>query len=97
MKNLEIKLNNNSNIGKNKCTSDFTQRGFIVSPVSTLDLWSHAGRESTKSVVEEEDKVIAEKGFYLHSSPLSKPRGGAEPELLPLFPLHSPRENTKHD
>ncbi|XVF74772.1 hypothetical protein PTKIN_Ptkin13bG0138500 [Pterospermum kingtungense] len=105
MKKLEIKLNNNNNnnnnIGKNKCPSDFRQRGFIVSPVSTLDLWSHAGSESTKPVFdeceEEEQKAIAEKRFYLHPSPLSTPRGGAEPELLPLFPLHSPRETTKHD
>ncbi|XWS11767.1 hypothetical protein CRYUN_Cryun37aG0028300 [Craigia yunnanensis] len=106
MKKLEIKLNNNNNIGKNECPPDFffvRQRGFLVSPVSTLDIWSRmsptsrGGSESTRSLVEEEEKAIAEKGFYLHPSPLSTSRGGAEPELLPLFPLHSPRESTDHD
>ncbi|KAK8527420.1 hypothetical protein V6N13_085249 [Hibiscus sabdariffa] len=38
----------------------------------------------------EEDKAIAEKGFYLHPSPMSTPRD-AEPQLLPLFPVTSPR------
>lgn len=37
----------------------------------------------------DEDRAIAEKGFYLHPSP----RGGSDPpELLPLFPLASPRQ-----
>ncbi|KAK9688893.1 hypothetical protein RND81_09G019300 [Saponaria officinalis] len=34
----------------------------------------------------EEDRAIAEKGFYLHPSPRD-----SEPRLLPLFPLSSPR------
>ncbi|KAK8300498.1 hypothetical protein V6Z11_D05G389100 [Gossypium hirsutum] len=38
----------------------------------------------------EEEKAIAEKGFYLHPSPMSTPRD-TEPQLLPLFPLTSPR------
>ncbi|KAK9131812.1 hypothetical protein Scep_011340 [Stephania cephalantha] len=38
----------------------------------------------------EEERAIAEKGFYLHPSPISTPRD-AEPRLLPLFPLTSPR------
>ncbi|XP_027355796.1 VQ motif-containing protein 4-like [Abrus precatorius] len=38
----------------------------------------------------EEDKAIAEKGFYLHPSPMSTPRE-FEPQLLPLFPMTSPR------
>ncbi|XWS52075.1 hypothetical protein CRYUN_Cryun11dG0036000 [Craigia yunnanensis] len=38
----------------------------------------------------EEEKAIAEKGFYLHPSPLSTPRD-TEPQLLPLFPVTSPR------
>ncbi|KAK9152789.1 hypothetical protein Sjap_000269 [Stephania japonica] len=38
----------------------------------------------------EEERAIAEKGFYLHPSPISTPRD-AEPRLLPLFPLSSPR------
>ncbi|KAJ1403440.1 hypothetical protein SESBI_27281 [Sesbania bispinosa] len=38
----------------------------------------------------EEDKAIAEKGFYLHPSPITTPRD-SEPQLLPLFPVTSPR------
>ncbi|XP_022717993.1 VQ motif-containing protein 19 [Durio zibethinus] len=38
----------------------------------------------------EEDKAIAEKGFYLHPSPMSTPRD-TEPQLLPLFPVTSPK------
>lgn len=38
----------------------------------------------------EEDKAIAERGYYLHPSPITTPRD-AEPQLLPLFPLSSPR------
>ncbi|GAB4846435.1 hypothetical protein Ancab_025440 [Ancistrocladus abbreviatus] len=38
----------------------------------------------------EEERAIAEKGFYLHPSPISTPRD-SEPQLLPLFPVTSPR------
>ncbi|GAB4826968.1 hypothetical protein Ancab_033849 [Ancistrocladus abbreviatus] len=37
-----------------------------------------------------EEKAIAEKGFFLHPSPVSTP-GDPEPRLLPLFPATSPR------
>ncbi|XVE89044.1 hypothetical protein DITRI_Ditri19aG0118300 [Diplodiscus trichospermus] len=102
MKKLEIKLNNNNNnnIGRNECPLDLffvRKRGFLASPVSTLDFWSRGGSESTRSIVDEEEEEKAKKGFYLHPSPLSTPRGGAEPELLPLFPLHSPREHDYYD
>ncbi|XP_019162866.1 PREDICTED: VQ motif-containing protein 4-like isoform X2 [Ipomoea nil] len=40
--------------------------------------------------MEAEDKAIAKKGFYLHPSPANTPRD-AEPRLLPLFPVTSPR------
>ncbi|XP_028766126.1 VQ motif-containing protein 31 [Neltuma alba] len=39
--------------------------------------------------LEEEEKAIKERRFYLHPSPRSKP-GYTEPELLALFPLVSP-------
>ncbi|XP_071729413.1 VQ motif-containing protein 11-like [Rutidosis leptorrhynchoides] len=71
------------------------QRGFVngdmmmSSPVSTLDVY---GRGSPLTPVEEEERTIAEKGFYLHPSPISTPRG-SEPELLVLFPLHSPKSD----
>ncbi|KAJ8755501.1 hypothetical protein K2173_019299 [Erythroxylum novogranatense] len=94
-KNLQINLGNNSSNIKNNA-SDHTdlfhlrQRGFLVSPVSTLDFF--AGRASPRSPCEEEERAIAEKGFYLHPSPRNTPRGSDPPELLPLFPLTSPRE-----
>ncbi|KAK4267578.1 hypothetical protein QN277_024339 [Acacia crassicarpa] len=66
-------------------------RGVMMSsPVSAFEL---VARGSPRTPKEEEEKAIAEKGFYLHPSPLNTPRGSEPPELLPLFPLHSPREN----
>ncbi|XP_057457110.1 VQ motif-containing protein 4-like [Lotus japonicus] len=56
-----------------------------LSPVTPLN--DDALGNSSSS---EEDKAIAEKGFYLHPSPVSTPRD-SEPQLLPLFPLSSPR------
>nr|XP_043614299.1 VQ motif-containing protein 11-like [Erigeron canadensis] len=57
----------------------------MSSPVSTLD-----GRGSLGTPVEEEEKAIAEKGYYLHPSrPISI--RGSEPQLLALFPLNSPK------
>ncbi|KAB5534615.1 hypothetical protein DKX38_017701 [Salix brachista] len=38
----------------------------------------------------EEERAIAEKGFYLHPSPISTPRD-SEPQLLSLFPVTSPK------
>ncbi|KAI8551608.1 hypothetical protein RHMOL_Rhmol06G0198900 [Rhododendron molle] len=37
-----------------------------------------------------EEKLVAERGFYLLGSPVTTPQG-SEPQLLPLFPLTSPR------
>lgn len=66
-------------------------RGVVMgSPVSAFEL---AARGSPRTPTEEEEKAIAEKGFYLHPSPLSTPRGSDPPELLPLFPLHSPTQH----
>ena len=75
----------------------------LVSPVSPLDhLFSFSPRTPTSPCLstsasasweEEEERAIAGKGFYLHRSPLNTPRT-AEPELLPLFPLHSPRDSS---
>uniref|UniRef100_A0A5B6ZCW7 Putative VQ-like protein n=1 Tax=Davidia involucrata TaxID=16924 RepID=A0A5B6ZCW7_DAVIN len=39
----------------------------------------------------EEEKAIAEKGFYLHPSPRTTTSRDSEPQLLPLFPVRSPR------
>ncbi|KAI4355772.1 hypothetical protein L6164_004512 [Bauhinia variegata] len=65
----------------------------MTSPVSPLELLARGSPRTPRSQQEEEEKAIAEKGFYLHPSPLSTPRGADPPELLPLFPLHSPRDN----
>ncbi|KAJ8773945.1 hypothetical protein K2173_009376 [Erythroxylum novogranatense] len=98
-RNLQINLYNNSIISSTIKNSTFDhgglfhlrQRGFLVSPVSTLDFF--AGRASpTSPCEEEEERAIAEKGFYLHPSPRNTPRGSDPPELLPLFPLQSPRD-----
>ena len=59
----------------------------MSSPVSILDVY---GVGSPRTPVEEEERAIAEKGFYFHRSPISTPRG-SEPELLVLFPLCSPK------
>lgn len=42
------------------------------------------------SPLSEEERSIAEKGYYLHRSPISTPRE-SEPQLLPLFPVTSSR------
>ncbi|KAJ4851670.1 hypothetical protein Tsubulata_014494 [Turnera subulata] len=67
--------------------------GFLVSPVSPLDIFAARVSSPRSPCEEEEERAIAEKGFYLHPSPLSTPRGADPPELLPLFPLRSPRHN----
>ncbi|KAH7523937.1 VQ motif-containing protein 4 [Ziziphus jujuba] len=68
----------------------------IQSPVTPLGsdslFFPSSGSESPSSpAVSEEERAIAEKGFYLHPSPLSTPRGSERPELLTLFPLTSPK------
>ncbi|KFK42436.1 hypothetical protein AALP_AA2G256300 [Arabis alpina] len=90
-KKMELKLNNITN--PNESFNHF-HRGFLVSPVSHLDpFWTrvspHSAREDHHAPLDmEEQKAIAEKGFYF----LPSPRSNAEPtpELLPLFPLRSP-------
>ncbi|KVI06058.1 VQ motif-containing protein 31-like [Cynara cardunculus var. scolymus] len=58
----------------------------VASPVSTLDVCGGEGSCPGTPMEEEEEKAIAEKGFYLHPSP----KRGSEPKLLVLFPLNSP-------
>lgn len=45
--------------------------------------------------IEEEEKAIKERQFYLHPSPRAKVSGYNEPELLILFPLASPKATEK--
>ncbi|TKY64585.1 VQ motif-containing protein 11 [Spatholobus suberectus] len=67
----------------------------MASPVSPLELLARGSPRTPHE--EEEERAIAEKGFYLHPSPLSTPRASQPPELLPLFPLHSPTHNHNHN
>ncbi|KAI9085923.1 hypothetical protein K1719_032000 [Acacia pycnantha] len=59
-----------------------------LSPLLTTTTSSSTASLSSWS--EEEERAIAEKGFFLHPSPLTTPRD-SEPRLLPLFPVTSPR------
>ncbi|PIA46006.1 hypothetical protein AQUCO_01600341v1 [Aquilegia coerulea] len=108
MRKLEIKLGLTSiRNSSNSPTAAYSPREMqsyllgspIPSPVTPLgsdtvfsSRFPGSGSSSPASVVEEEEKAIAEKGFYLHPSPLSTPRGLEPPELLPLFPLESPKQ-----
>ncbi|KAF9587825.1 hypothetical protein IFM89_005829 [Coptis chinensis] len=62
----------------------------VLSPVTPLIPDPFNRSPPTSSVLAAEEKAIAEKGFYLHPSPVSTPRE-TEPRLLPLFPVTSPR------
>ncbi|XP_058090011.1 VQ motif-containing protein 31-like [Magnolia sinica] len=67
--------------------------GYITSPstdFSNLSILDRGKSDSSDLNSEEEERAIKERRFYLHPSPRSR-LGNAEPELLPLFPLTSPR------
>ncbi|XP_021889382.1 VQ motif-containing protein 33-like [Carica papaya] len=64
-----------------------------VTPLGSDSLFFHS--PSSKSPSSEEEKAIADKGFYFHPSPLNTPRSSQPPELLTLFPLSSPTEKTR--
>ncbi|KAF6158093.1 hypothetical protein GIB67_014887 [Kingdonia uniflora] len=99
LRKLEIQLNGHYHGSTGGITgsgdwSVFRQR-VLVSPVSPLELLASGSPRTPCSPLMEEERAIAEKGFYLHPSPLSTPRGGGDPpELLPLFPLQSPRDSS---
>ncbi|KAE8735203.1 DnaJ/Hsp40 cysteine-rich domain superfamily protein [Hibiscus syriacus] len=100
MKKLEIKLGLTTlRNSPSHCVFDCQTRR-LDSPVTPLGseslFYSSSGTVSPSSpVVSEEEKAIAEKGFYLHPSTLNTPRGSRSPELLTLFPLSSPREEKR--
>ncbi|KAL5559631.1 hypothetical protein UlMin_035842 [Ulmus minor] len=70
-----------------------------VTPLGSesLSLPSSGSQSPSSPAVSEEEKAIAEKGFYLHPSPLSTPRGSELPELLNLFPVTSPGHEKARD
>lgn len=69
----------------------------MVSPVSPFEFLARGSPRTPVSPCPEEERAILEKGFYLHPSPLSTPRGSDPPELLPLFPLSSPRDSDNNN
>ncbi|CAN6722019.1 unnamed protein product [Malus baccata var. baccata] len=91
MRKLEIKLSLATLHGSQPFPSPVTPLGFESFSFPS----SGSESPSSPAAVAEEEKAIAEKGFYLHPSPLSTPRGAEPPELLPLFPLSSP-SNSDH-
>ncbi|OMO61563.1 VQ motif-containing protein [Corchorus capsularis] len=105
MRKLEIKLGlttlrNPSPNSTHCCQLARRVESPIPSPVTPLGVeplfYSSSGTVSPSSpVVPEEEKAIAEKGFYLHPSPLNTPRGTEPPELLTLFPLTSPSQERR--
>ncbi|XP_010542290.1 PREDICTED: VQ motif-containing protein 19-like [Tarenaya hassleriana] len=66
---------------------DFPKLG-LNSPVTPLK--NEGDLFDKTSPLSEEERAIAEKGFYLHPSPIPTPRD-SDPQLLPLFPVTSPR------
>ncbi|XP_073028913.1 VQ motif-containing protein 4-like [Primulina eburnea] len=63
----------------------------VLSPATPLNE-DNLSRSSPAAIGNslEEEKAIAEKKFYFHPSPRTAP-GNAEPQLLSLFPVTSPR------
>lgn len=107
-KKLELHLPTTATVlhpsSSSSCGPQQLARPVMMSPVSPFEFLARGSPRTPVSpceVVEEEEAeraIIAEKGFYLHQpSPLSTPRGPDHhpPELLPLFPLHSPRDITQ--
>lgn len=64
----------------------------VLSPVTPLndDPFNNKSSNLNSNSMEEE-KAIAEKGFYFHPSPRSTTPRESQPQLLPLFPVKSPR------
>lgn len=68
----------------------------LVSPSKSLSQLDFCEKESSPSSSSclneaEEEKAIRERRFYLHPSPRSLSSRVSDPELLPLFPLTTPR------
>ncbi|CAL0335269.1 unnamed protein product [Lupinus luteus] len=89
-------FHNNHYIVMNNVTLGGSNRGEMVnlipSPVSPLEFLARGSPRTPKSPQqEEEQRVVVEKGFYLH--PTTPKPSNTTPQLLPLFPLHSPKSN----
>ncbi|KAG2334412.1 hypothetical protein Bca4012_016227 [Brassica carinata] len=75
----------------NLLTSPVVAPSLLFSNLSLIE-GDKADPDSCTTNIEEEEKAIKERRFYLHPSPRSKP-GYTEPELLTLFPLTSPNSS----
>ncbi|KMT04651.1 hypothetical protein BVRB_8g183030 [Beta vulgaris subsp. vulgaris] len=94
--NMNNNNNNNNNTPKNATEilspSILDFPSLALSPVTPL-IRDPFNRSPPNDVVVDhfaEQKAIAEKGFFLHPSPVTTPRD-SQPRLLPLFPVLSPR------
>ncbi|CAK9138241.1 unnamed protein product [Ilex paraguariensis] len=63
----------------------------VLSPVTPLIEDPFEKSSPSMGNSSEEEKAIAEKKFYLHPSPRTTTPRDSEPQLLPLFPVTSPR------
>lgn len=63
----------------------------VLSPVTPLNEDPFNKSSPSMGNSSEEEKAIAEKKFYLHPSPRTTTRDSEPPQLLPLFPVTSPR------
>lgn len=63
----------------------------VLSPVTPLNEDTFNKSSPLMGNSSEEEKAIAEKKFYLHPSPRTTTPRDSEPQLLPLFPVTSPR------
>ncbi|XP_059661502.1 VQ motif-containing protein 4-like [Cornus florida] len=61
----------------------------VLSPITPLTDDPFNKSSPSVGTSPEEEKAIAQKGFYLHPSPVTTPRE-SEPRLLPLFPVTVP-------
>ncbi|PIN12311.1 hypothetical protein CDL12_15074 [Handroanthus impetiginosus] len=75
--------------GVMKSTGSSTRSNGLSSSVNgpATPVGCDAERVGTESPLSEEERAIAEKGFYLHASPVK----AEPPVLLTLFPLTSPK------
>ncbi|KAL0545694.1 hypothetical protein IC582_015585 [Cucumis melo] len=62
-----------------------------VTPLNDDPLFDKSSSSPSLGSSSEEERAIAEKGFYLHPSPMNTPRAADPPQLLSLFPETSPR------
>ncbi|CAK9178885.1 unnamed protein product [Ilex paraguariensis] len=89
MRKLEVKLGLTSLYNSPRQAQSMLSS--VQSPVTPLGCDSvFVSRVGTESPPSEEEKAIAAKGYYLHPSP----RKAQPPELLTLFPLTSPRQES---